>query len=102
MRLRWLTAHPVIVKTKHTSCPVPLTPGLLMTEWLKEEGGGWDLRSSPTCRISQSILVSSMALRPKGHSCLSSRLLFSKTIWGEEGRVDWGGRQGGLGRQDMC
>ena len=76
------------VKTKHTSCPVPLTPRLLMTEWLKEEGGGWDLRSSPTCRISQSILVSSMALRPKGHSCLSSRLLFSKTIWGEEGRVD--------------
>lgn len=38
------------------------------------------LRSSPTCRISQSILVSSMALRPKGHSCLSSRLLFSRTI----------------------
>lgn len=39
------------------------------------------LRSSPTCRISQSILVSSMALRPKGHSCLSSRLLFSRTIY---------------------
>lgn len=39
-----------------------------------------DLRSSPTFRISQSILVSSMLLRPNGHSCLSSRLLFSRTI----------------------
>lgn len=44
-------------------------------------GNKWYLRSSPTCRISQSILVSSMALRPKGHSCLSSRLLFSRTIY---------------------
>lgn len=39
-----------------------------------------DLRSSPTFRISHSILVSSMLLRPNGHSCLSSRLLFSRTI----------------------
>lgn len=38
------------------------------------------LRSSPTWSISHSILVSSMAHRPKGHSCLSSRLLFSRTI----------------------
>lgn len=43
-----------------------------------------DLRSSPTFRISHSILVSSMLLRPNGHSCLSSRLLFSKTIWKQE------------------
>lgn len=39
------------------------------------------LRSSPTFRISHSILVNSMLLRPNGHSCLSSRLLFSRTIW---------------------
>lgn len=38
------------------------------------------LRSSPTFRISHSILVSSILLRPNGHSCLSSRLLFSSTI----------------------
>lgn len=38
------------------------------------------LRSSPTCSISHNIRVSSMAQRPKGHSCLSSRLLFSRTI----------------------
>lgn len=44
-----------------------------------------DLRSSPTCRISQSILVSSIALRPNGHSCLSSRLLFSSTIYKQTG-----------------
>lgn len=43
-----------------------------------------DLRSSPTFSISHSILVSSMLLRPNGHSCLSSRLLFSKTIWKQE------------------
>lgn len=43
------------------------------------------LRSSPTFRISHSILVSSMLLRPKGHSCLSSRLLFSSTICKQEG-----------------
>lgn len=38
------------------------------------------LRSSPTWSISHNIRVSSMAQRPKGHSCLSSRLLFSRTI----------------------
>lgn len=48
---------------------------------LESCGKKWYLRSSPTCKISQSILVSSMALRPKGHSCLSSRLLFSRTIY---------------------
>lgn len=37
-------------------------------------------RNSPTWSISHNILVSSMAHRPKGHSCLSSRLLFSRTI----------------------
>lgn len=39
------------------------------------------LRSSPTWSISHNIRVSSMAQRPNGHSCLSSRLLFSRTIW---------------------
>lgn len=53
-----------------------LEGGMAKVPW----GGSADLRSSPTCRISHSILVSSMALRPKGHSCLSSRLLFSRTI----------------------
>lgn len=69
-------------ETKHSNRPVPLTPkcpGALMSQ-------RWDLRSSPTCRISHSILVSSMALRPKGHSCLSSRLLFSRTICQDRGR----------------
>lgn len=42
------------------------------------------LRSSPTFKISHSILVSSILLRPKGHSCLSSRLLFSSTICKQE------------------
>lgn len=49
--------------------------------WSAVERVDVDLRSSPTFRISHSILVSSMLLRPKGHSCLSSRLLFSRTIW---------------------
>lgn len=52
-------------------------------------------RSSPTFRISHSILVSSMLLRPKGHSCLSSRLLFSSTICKQEGD---GSRRAGLRR----
>lgn len=56
--------------------------------------GAAHLRSSPTCRISHSILVSSIALRPKGHSCLSSRLLFSRTIYrGGEGVREGEGRQ---------
>lgn len=56
-----------------TPAPHPL-PGAL-----PPAGRGY-LRSSPTFRMSHSILVSSMLLRPKGHSCLSSRLLFSSTI----------------------
>lgn len=38
------------------------------------------LRNSPTWSISHSVRVSSIAQRPNGHSCLSSLLLFSKTI----------------------
>lgn len=47
---------------------------------LQPQGKQVYLRSSPTLKISHSILVSSILLRPKGHSCLSSRLLFSSTI----------------------
>lgn len=42
---------------------------------------GTHVHGSPTCRISQRIRVSWMLLRAKGHSCLSSRLLFSRTNW---------------------
>lgn len=42
---------------------------------------GAHVHGSPTCRISQRIRVSWMLLRAKGHSCLSSRLLFSRTNW---------------------
>lgn len=42
---------------------------------------GAHIHGSPTCRISQRIRVSWMLLRAKGHSCLSSRLLFSRTNW---------------------
>lgn len=56
-------------------------------------GRSWstDIHGSPMCRISQRIRVSWMLLRAKGHSCLSSRLLFSRTNWrrGPEHHVTW-------------
>lgn len=73
-----------------TPAPHPL-PGAL-----PPAGRGY-LRSSPTFRMSHSILVSSMLLRPKGHSCLSSRLLFSSTICrgkGNRSRRDVSQREG--------
>lgn len=60
-------------------------PGKLLSAQRHPRGQQGYLRSSPTLRISHSILVSSMLLRPKGHSCLSSRLLFSSTICKQEG-----------------
>lgn len=102
-RIRRIAAHTPVPKAKHDDRPVPLTPnfvtssppGLLSSERLREERSDGDSRSSPTCRISQSILVSSMALRPKGHSCLSSRLLFSNTIFEDRGREGQGGQRCG-------
>lgn len=44
-------------------------------------GRGTHIHGSPMCRISQRIRVSWMLLRAKGHSCLSSRLLFSRMNW---------------------
>ena len=69
---------------RSSCCPVP-----------RPRGKRGYLRSSPTFRVSHSILVSSMLLRPKGHSCLSSRLLFSSTICKQ--RADRSHREESLG-----
>lgn len=45
-------------------------------------------QGSPMRSSSHSSTVSWMLLRAKGHSCLSSRLLFSNTNWGG-GNREW-------------
>lgn len=54
-----------------------------------------NLRDSPMRRISQRMSVSWMLLLANGHSCLSSRLLFSKTNW--ENTALWTSKANELG-----